>query len=220
MTNTYPVPPTFQRAEALGRYHWDIDQPNDPDVIFKPKFRGDWQAELDLFQPMDMTVDLSNPQTQIQWEEWLRLGYDAKSWSRKMAVDATVMPRIHQCFSHMAWDTAHTSQCWLTEQKPMQHLPLHMDYLTSVGLDRAIVEQRGWRILVFLSDWWPGEFMVWGTETFSHWRAGWVLAFPACKYPHGTANVSYHSGFRLRTAGLMTPALQEWLASDSITEIN
>jgi hypothetical protein len=218
MARTYPIPPSFHGAQAQKRYHWDIDQSNDSDVTYKAKFRGNWQAELDLFQPREFDVDLSQPQNSLQWEEWLRLGYNINSWSRKMAVDPTKMPKIHQCYTHMAFHSPY--QCWLTEQKPMQHVPLHVDYPHISGIPQSIMDKHGWRILVFLSDWWPGEFVICGTEIYSHWQAGWVLAFPICKYPHATANMSHHSGFRLRTAGLITPALREWLAADSVIDIH
>ena len=219
MENNYPIPPSFERAKELNDYHWDLSKPNDPDIIFKQKFRGNWQEEVKLYQPLEMEVDLSIESAQQSWKEWLKLGYDAKSWSRKMAVDSITMPKIYKCCEQIKWDPAYPSQCWLTEQKPMQHLPLHMDYLGSVKIDPKVATEKGWRMLVFLTDWWPGEFMVWGTETISHWKAGWVLAWPAYKYPHGTANVSYHSGFRLKTAGIMSDTLKEWLASDNIIDI-
>ena len=211
--------PLFDEVKKYGLYHFDHAEPNDNDIVFKQKFKGDWQNELDDFVPMHIEHDFENKNTARQWQEWINLEYDPRAFSKKMSVDVHTTPKIYKISEQIPFDDSSLVQSWLTEQKPMQHIPYHVDLLSSTGLDPKTVSKTGYRILVFLTDWWPGEFMVWGTQTFTHWKAGFILGFPAMKYPHGTANVSMHTGYRLRISGLMNNSLKSWLDSDSVVEI-
>jgi len=212
--------PLIDEAKKYGLYHFDHEKPNDNDIIFKQKFKGDWDEELDKFKPIDYSYDFDIKNTARQWEEWINLDYDPKSFSKKMSVDSAVTPKFSKIVESVPFDKTNVIQSWITEQKPNQHIPYHVDLLTTAGYDPKVVSKTGYRMLVFLTDWWPGECMVWGTQTFTQWKAGWILGFPAMKYPHGTANVSHHTGFRLRISGLITDELKSWLDNDSIIEIS
>ena len=87
------------------------------------------------------------------------------------------------------------------------------------GIEADKVIKNGFRVIVFLTDWMPGEFMLWGTTTIQKWKAGWILAWPALKYPHGTSNVSHHVGYRVRCSGLATEETMEWVKNNDIIEV-
>ena len=61
--------------------------------------------------------------------------------------------------------------------------------------------------------------MIWGTTTIQKWKAGWILAWPALKYPHGTANASHHAGYRMRWSGIVNQETMDWLQNDNIVEV-
>ena len=110
-------------------------------------------------------------------------------------------------------------QIFITEQKSCHYIPYHLDILASSGLDAKKVIKNGYRMLIFLTDWWPGEFMIWGNTNITGWKAGWILAWPALKYPHGTANISHHTGYRVRISALAGDTFHDWIKDPAIIEI-
>lgn len=210
--------PLFEFAKKQNLYHFDYDKPDDDDIIFKPKFKADWENDLDNFKGRPPDFDLTKEHTRMQFEEWLNLKYDISKFFRKMAPDQTT-PTVLKALEHVPMDRSENIQTFITEQAPGHYIPYHMDVLTTSGIEAKKVIDRGMRIIIFLTDWMPGEFMMWGTTTIQKWKAGWVLAWPALKYPHGTANASHHSGFRARISGLATEETLSWLNSDSVIEL-
>ena len=210
--------PLFDFAKKQNLYHFDIDKPDDDDIILKPKFRGDWEKDLDNFKPRPTDFNLNKKYTKMQIEEWMNLRYDISKFFSKMVPDDTT-PTIKKMSEVIPFDRNEKIQSQVTEQKPGQYIPYHMDVLASSGIEAKKVIQNGYRIIVFLTDWMPGEFMMWGTTTIQKWKAGWILAWPALKYPHGTANASHHVGYRLRCSGLATDETMAWIHSDKIEEI-
>lgn len=210
--------PSFDYAKKQNLYHFDINKPDDDDIILKPKFQGEWDKDLDNFKPQPTVFDLNNEHTRMQIEGWMNLRYDITKFFSKMAPDETT-PTIKKITEMIPFDKNETIQTQITEQKPGQYIPYHMDAMASTGVDIDQVIKNGYRVIVFLTDWMPGEFMMWGTTTIERWKAGWILAWPAFKYPHGTANVSHHAGYRVRCSGLATEETMTWLASDSIINV-
>lgn len=210
--------PLFDYAKKQGLYHFDIDKPDDDDIIFKPKFKGTWIQELDHFKANPFNFNLEREFTRMQFEEWMNLGYDISKFFGKMPPDETT-PTIQKMAGMIPFDKNEITQIQITEQKPGQYIPYHMDVLTSSGIEAKKVIKNGYRVIVFLTDWMPGEFMLWGTTTIQKWKAGWILAWPALKYPHGTSNVSHHVGYRVRCSGLATEDTYEWVNSNKIIEV-
>jgi len=210
--------PLFDFAKKQNLYHFDLEKPDDKDIILKPKFEGNWQHELDNFKARPTDFDLSKEHTRMQIEEWMNLRYDISKFFSKMIPDATT-PLIKQMAESVPMDPDENIQLQITEQKPGQYIPYHMDVLTSSGIDSQKVIDRGYRVIIFLTDWQPGEFMMWGTTPIMKWKAGWILGWPALKYPHGTANASHHAGYRVRISGLGGEALNNWLQDDDIIEV-
>lgn len=215
--------PLFDHIKKYNLYHFDKDLPDDDDIIFKPKFNGDWKKELENFQPQHYEYNFDRESTRLNWQHWVNLGYNPNSMSARMPVDKNLHKNIFKITEQIPFDQTVPVQSYITEQKPMQHIPYHVDMLGTYNddlNDQNKIAELGYRVLVFLTDWWPGEFMQWGNTTITKWKAGYILGWPAMKYPHGTANVSLHSGFRLRMSGLINKDLKSWLNSDSVIEIN
>lgn len=210
--------PLFDFAKTQNLYHFDLDKPDDDDIVFKPKFKCNWTHELDNFKPRPTSFDLSREHTRMQVEEWLNLRYDVSKFLQKMIPDETV-PILQRLGNAIPFDRTEILQIQITEQKPGQYIPYHMDVMASTGLEAQKVIERGYRTIVFLTDWLPGEFMIWGTTVIQKWKAGYILSWPALKYPHGTANSSHHAGYRMRWSGLVDQEYHDWLASDEIIEI-
>jgi len=210
--------PLFDFAKTQKLYHFDIDKKDDDDIIFKPKFKCNWAHELDNFKPRPTDFNLEREYTRMQVEEWLNLRYDVSKFLQKMAPDDTV-PTLQRLEASIPMDKNETLQVQITEQKPGQYVPYHMDIMASTGIETKKVIEKGYRVIVFLTDWLPGEFMIWGTTVIQKWKAGYILAWPALKYPHSTANASHHTGYRMRWSGLVTDEFHKWLNSDEIMEV-
>ena len=210
--------PLFDFAKTQKLYHFDIDKEDDDDIIFKPKFKCNWTHELDNFKPRPTDFNLEREYTRMQVEEWMNLRYDVSKFLQKMAPDDTV-PTLQRLSASIPMDKNETLQVQITEQKPGQYVPYHMDIMASTGIETKKVIEKGYRVIVFLTDWLPGEFMIWGTTVIQKWKAGYILAWPALKYPHSTANASHHTGYRMRWSGLVTDEFHKWLNSDEIMEV-
>lgn len=211
--------PLFDFAKTQNLYHFDIDQPDDDDIILKPKFVGDWDQDLFNYKPRPTDFNLQKEHTAMQIEEWLNLRYDISKFLTKMVPTEQDTPTLKKIADSVPMDPTEPVQSFITRQEPGQYIPYHMDVLTSSGIEATKVAERGYRVIVFLTDWKPGEFMIWGTTPIMKWKAGWILAWPALKYPHGTANASHHAGYRLRVSGLATDAMMDWLLDDTLINV-
>ena len=210
--------PLFDYAKQQGLYHFDENKPDDNDLVFKSKFKGTWGEELDHFVVEKTTsFDLSNKFTRYQIQEWLNLGYQFDRHNGKMNPNEHT-PVINKIIDSIPF-LPDTKQSLITQQKPCHYLPYHADVLTSTGLDANKVIKQGYRMLVFLTKWMPGQFMTWGNTNISHWKAGDILFWPALKYPHATANLSHHDAFRLRISGLGDQQLLDWVNNDEIIHV-
>jgi hypothetical protein len=62
--------------------------------------------------------------------------------------------------------------------------------------------ERICRIAVFLQDWEPGQFYMYGTKVLTHWKAGEAHIFDWANVPHATANCSSSPRATLLLTGL------------------
>ena len=93
-------------------------------------------------------------------------------------------------------------------QQPGQMFNLHIDKLQERCPDNP---ERVIRMSVMLTDWEPGQFYLYGTTTYSRWRAGDVHIFDWANVPHATANASRSMRPVLQVTGLKTPRTREML---------
>ena len=178
--------PLFDFAKQQNLYHFDIDQPDDNDIILKPKFIGDWQKDLDNFKPRPTDFNLEKQHTRMQIEEWMNLRYDISKFFSKMIPDETT-PIIKKMAEAIPFDSKENIQMQITEQKPGQYIPYHMDVLTSSGIEASKVVKNGYRIIIFLTDWRIGQVFGCVDESITKWKAGDVFTFEDDDY-HWSAN--------------------------------
>jgi len=210
--------PLFDYAKQQGLYHFDESKPDDKDLVFKPKFKGKWIHELKNFIVEEKTsLDLSNKFTRYQIQEWLNLGYQFDRHNGKMKPNSNT-PVINKIIDTIPFLPGN-KQSIITQQKTCHYLPYHADMLASTGLDANKVITQGYRMLVFLTKWMPGQFMTWGNTQISNWGAGDILFWPAVKYPHATANLSHYDAYRLRISGLGDQRLLDWINDDKIINV-
>ena len=93
-------------------------------------------------------------------------------------------------------------------QQPGQMFNLHIDKLQERCPDDP---ERVIRMSVMLTDWEPGQFYLYGTTTYSRWRAGDVHVFDWANVPHATANASRSMRPVLQVTGLKTDKTREML---------
>jgi hypothetical protein len=93
-------------------------------------------------------------------------------------------------------------------QYPGQMFNLHIDKLW----DRCPEDSsKVVRITVLLEDWQPGQFYLYGTHTYSHWRAGEVHIFDWPNVPHATANASRFARPTIQITGLKSDRTEQLL---------
>lgn len=91
-------------------------------------------------------------------------------------------------------------QCVIMSQEPGMFNMWHTDEYGSYG-GRGKSQIR--RLLVFLTDYEPCQFLQWGDNVLQNWSAGDII----CEWdrlPHGTANASEHTRVMLRLTGVVT----------------
>ena len=97
-------------------------------------------------------------------------------------------------------------------QMPGQMFNLHIDKLWERDMSNP---ERIIRITIMLTDWQPGQFYLYGTKTYSHWRAGEAHMFDWPNVPHATANASRFARPTLQMTGLKTDRTREIIAAAS-----
>jgi hypothetical protein len=93
-------------------------------------------------------------------------------------------------------------------QMPGQMFNLHIDKLwerSPNNPDKVI------RLTILLEDWQPGQFYLYGTHTYSHWRAGEIHIFDWANVPHATANASRFPRPTIQVTGLKSQKTEDLL---------
>ena len=100
----------------------------------------------------------------------------------------------------------------LNVQNPGQQFPFHMDGTESYNKfipDMEEKRKRLRRVFIMLEPWSPGQIIVLGTKTITHWNKGDVLWFDWYHVPHGTANFSRAVRPLLQITGETTPEFEK-----------
>jgi hypothetical protein len=99
---------------------------------------------------------------------------------------------------------------WIHVQMPGQMFNLHIDKLWEKVRDVNKPETVS-RIVIMLEDWRPGQFYLYGTHHYSHWKAGDVHIFDWPNVPHATANASRFPRSTLVVTGINSQATDKIL---------
>lgn len=205
--------------QEISDYHFDKwrDDTNEKEIYYKKfKLHADWNQLIANFQGVPGTdPDLSRPTTKKHYDLWKQIGYDSKStFGRRQDLLKTKTDIGHKLSTQLG---LLFPQIVMTEQCVGQNIPMHMDVNASAsdaGFTLEDTIKRGVRIIVFVTDWEPGQVFMMGTRTITQWRAGDTLYWPVTKYPHGTYNGSHHTCYRIRISGLATDEFHEKIKND------
>ena len=208
----------FVKSE-ISDYHFDKwrDDSQEQDINYqKFKIHTDWRKLIDNFQGVPGTdPDLTRPTTKAHYDLWKQIGYDSKStFGRRQDLLKTKTDIGQSLASTLG---LLYPQIVMTEQCVGQNIPMHMDVNASAsdaGFTLEDTIKRGVRIIVFVTDWEPGQVFMMGTRTITQWRAGDTLYWPVTKYPHGTYNGSHNTCYRIRISGLATDKFYERIQHD------
>jgi len=101
-------------------------------------------------------------------------------------------------------------------QMPGQMFNLHIDKLW----DRDPIDpERVARITIFLEDWKPGQFYMYGNYVYSHWKAGEAHIFDWPNVPHATANASNDIRVSLQLTGFKTERTRRLINNASVDNV-
>ena len=208
----------FVKCE-ISQYHFDKwkDDNNEHDMKYKTfRIMTNFEDLIENFQGTPGTdPDLTRPTTKKHYDLWNQIGYDSKStFGRRQDLIKTKTHFGTTLADILGLDYP---QIVMTEQRVGQNIPMHMDVNASAsdagfGIEDTI--ERGIRIILFVTDWEPGQVFMMGNRTLSQWRAGETLYWPVTKYPHGTYNGSHKICYRIRISGLATKKFYQTIKND------
>ena len=177
---------------------------------FKPKVRVVINHLLELISKWR-----SDLKTKKHYDLWKQIGYDSQStFGCRQDLIKTKTDFGTKLADILGLEHP---QIVMTEQCVGQNIPMHMDVNASAsdagfGINDTI--DRGIRIILFVTDWEPGQVFMMGNRTLSQWRAGETLYWPVTKYPHGTYNGSHKTCYRIRISGLSTKKFHDTIKND------
>jgi len=203
----------------ISEYHFDKwrDDSHEQDINFdRFKIIADWQKLVNEFDGTPGTdPDLTRPTTRKHYDLWKQIGYDSKStFGRRQDLLKTKTEFGLKLASVLGLEFP---QIVMTEQAVGQNIPMHMDVNASAsdaGFTMDDTIKRGVRIIVFVTDWEPGQVFMMGNRVITQWHAGNTLFWPVTKYPHGTYNGSHQSCYRIRISGLATEHFYKVIQND------
>ena len=205
--------------EEISDYHFDKwrDDTHEKDINFnKFKIKTDWQKLINNFEgEQGPDPDLSRPTTKKLYDLWDQIGYDSGSkFGRRQDLIKTKNEFGIKLADSLGLEYP---QVIMTEQKVGQNIPMHMDINASAsdaGFTIEDTQDKGIRIIVFVTDWNPGQIFMMGNRTITQWHAGDTLFWPVTKYPHSTYNGSHHTSYRIRISGLTTKKFYQVVQND------
>lgn len=203
----------------ISEYHFDKwrDDSHEQDINFdRFNIITDWQKLVTEFDGTPGTdPDLTRPTTRKHYDLWKQIGYDSKStFGRRQDLLKTKTEFGLKLASMLGLEFP---QIVMTEQAVGQNIPMHMDVNASAsdaGFTMDDTIKRGIRIIVFVTDWEPGQVFMMGNRVITQWHAGNTLFWPVTKYPHGTYNGSHQSCYRIRISGLATEHFYKVIQND------
>jgi hypothetical protein len=185
------------------------------------RFEGEWSQEVDQLSKETKPItwrtrkfygdDNDTASVMIRQEEndLVSIGADVELQLTNINDRLGKYPGITSMINFFGLEQVKRRVHW---QLPGQMFNLHIDKLWERDL---INPERIVRITVMLDDWHPGQFYLYGTATYSHWRAGDIHIFDWPNVPHATANASRFARPTLQMTGLKTDRTREILSAAS-----
>lgn len=202
----------WQWCKERSKYHFDYSRRDDEGEWFQPlgQFVGDWVDEV------NGAIKLSSP---INWETRKFYGDDDNTVSPMIAqeehdlAEAGADPKLEltNIFDNLSkFPTLQKIANFFELEDPKQRLHIQLTgQMFNWHIDKLWERcpedpTRVVRITTMLTDWHPGQFYIYGTRHYSHWKAGDVHMFDWQNVPHATANTSHVARPTLQITGLRT----------------
>ena len=212
---------SWQWCVDHSRYHFDnfkIDQPGEWFQVLG-RFEGNWTEEVAQAQGKPITWatrkfysnddDTVSPMLEQEENDLRTTGAPVDLALTDAVFDISAYPTLTRISEYFGIEDAKIRMHY---QQPGQMFNLHIDKLQERCPDNP---EQVIRMTVMLADWEPGQFYLYGTTTYSHWRAGDAHIFDWANVPHATANASRSMRPTLQITGLKTDRTQELLANAS-----
>jgi hypothetical protein len=208
---------SWQWCVDHSNYHFNnfkIDQPGEWFRVLG-RFEGNWTDEVALAQGKPITWatrkfynnddDTVSPMLEQEENDLRNTGAPVDLKLTDAVFDISAYPTLTRMSEYFAIEDA---KIRIHYQQPGQMFNLHIDKLQERCPDDP---ERVIRISIMLTDWEPGQFYLYGTTTYSHWRAGDVHVFDWKNVPHATANASRSMRPVLQVTGLKTDRTRQLL---------
>ena len=208
---------SWQWCVDHSRYHFNnfkIDQPGEWFRVLG-RFEGNWAKEVALAQGKPITWatrkfynnddDTVSPMLEQEENDLRNTGAPVDLKLTDAVFDISACPTLTRMSEYFAIEDAKIRMHY---QQPGQMFNLHIDKLQERCPDDP---ERVIRMSIMLTDWEPGQFYLYGTTTYSHWRAGDVHIFDWANVPHATANASRSMRPVLQVTGLKTDRTRQLL---------
>jgi hypothetical protein len=208
---------SWQWCVDHSRYHFNnfkIDQLGEWFQVLG-RFEGNWADEVALAQGKPITWatrkfynnddDTVSPMLEQEENDLRNTGAPVELELTDAVFDISAYPTLTRMSEYFAIEDAKIRMHY---QQPGQMFNLHIDKLQERCPDDP---ERVIRMSIMLTDWEPGQFYLYGTTTYSHWRAGDVHIFDWANVPHATANASRSMRPVLQVTGLKTDRTRQLL---------
>jgi len=225
---------SWEWAKAHSKYHFDDTKKDQLGEWVKPlgRFDGDWSAEMaDVVEKSkNWTVTWANRKFWRNDDSKVSDMLEQEHYDLKTTGAPTDLamsnrydfveeyPTFKKMCDYFAMEEEYHKP-WVHVQIPGQMFNLHIDKFWDKLKDTDKPESMS-RIVIMLDDWRPGQFYLYGTHTYSHWRAGDIHVFDWPNVPHATANASRFPRPTLVITGLNSDRTNEILKNSNETTVH
>jgi len=208
----------WELGKARSNYHFDKTQPDDDAFKICGQFAGDWQDELEnAYANMSVVTwpsrwkregktDPRGNLAQYEINDIINAGGDPEQPMYQGST--TIGPAMENMIKTLGLISPRHK---LHIQHTGESVAMHFDKHYEVNDHPDEVH----RFLIALTDWEPGQFIIFGNKVCEKWKAGHFLTFDWQNMPHGTANASFHKRPLLSVIGIATPKTMEILAGNA-----
>lgn len=222
----FDYPSFYDWQDTFSGYHFDnfADDSNHPDI--KPhhlKFRGKCIDNL-MNELLPFVEESTSRNGYINDYRFLSLAHyyhklGIANFSTHIGSKETVKAEKHPTLSKIVdwFELAGEIQPIITLKRPGQWDMWHTDCYCGHPSGRG--EAELFRVIIHLSDWHPGQFLMFGNQPTMQWRAGDCILFDS-DIPHAGANASRHFRYSLRLTGKPSQATLDKIAEGGVIDVD
>tara|TARA_B100001093_G_scaffold518504_1_gene603595 strand:- start:4805 stop:5467 length:663 start_codon:yes stop_codon:yes gene_type:complete len=208
----------WEEAKKRSKYHFSTSIIDTTNIQSLGKFRGDWKKDLEFALGCVEKINWGNrraaadrPNDDIESEEYdlIKAGANPKMTIYRGLTDFSKCPTIQKMIDF--FELKKDVKAKLHIQFTGDVLNMHIDKLYDLnpfGSANDVI-----RIMVMLEDWQPGQFIIYGNQTYTNWKAGDIHKFDWMNIPHATANASLYPRPMLVITGVMTLKTKEIIST-------